>query len=86
MYADYPALLHTLNHLKDGDATSLGLFTKVRDVKFTGTVYILSEVLPHLSTTSKAFQKEVVDFSCKQLSTPKGSSMKQWKQSPPSLG
>lgn len=41
----------------------LGLFTKVKDVKFIGTVYILSEVLPHLSTMSKAFQKGAVDFS-----------------------
>ena len=32
-------------------------------MKFVGTVYILSEVLPHLSTTSKAFQKGAVDFS-----------------------
>lgn len=62
MYADYPALLHTLNHLKYGDVTSLGLFTKVKDAKFIGTVYILSEVLPHLSIMSKAFQKGIVDF------------------------
>ena len=48
VYADYLALIHTLNSLKDGDATCLGLFTKVKDVKFIGTVYILSEVLPHL--------------------------------------
>ena len=49
----------------DGDviATSLGLLTKVKDVKLIGTVYILSEVLPHLSTTRKAFQKRVVHFS-----------------------
>lgn len=52
VYSDYPALLHTLNSLKDGDATSLGLFTKLKDVKFIGMVYILSEVLPHLSTMS----------------------------------
>lgn len=32
-------------------------------MKFIGTVYILSEVLPHLSTISKAFQKGAVDFS-----------------------
>ena len=63
VYADYLALIHTLNGLKDGDATSLGLFTKVKDVKFIGTVYILSEILPHLSTMSKAFQKGAVDFS-----------------------
>jgi len=28
VYSDYPALLHTLNSLKDGDATSLGLLYK----------------------------------------------------------
>lgn len=32
-------------------------------MKFIGTVYILSEVLPHLSTISKAFQKGAVDIS-----------------------
>ena len=52
----------------DGDAiaTSLGLFTKVKDVKFIGTVYILSEVLPHLSTMSKAFQELFIPliYSC----------------------
>ena len=37
--------------------------TKVKDVKLIGTVYILSEVLPHLSTMSKIFQKGAVDFS-----------------------
>ena len=30
LYSDYPALLHTLNSLKDGDATSLGLFKRWR--------------------------------------------------------
>ena len=63
VYADYHTLLHTLNHLKDGNATSLGLFTKVKNVKFIGTVYILSKVLPHLSTMRKAFQKGAVNFS-----------------------
>ena len=63
VYSDYPALLHTLNSLKDGVAASLGLFTKVKDVKFIATVYILSEVFPHLSTMSKIFQKGAVDFS-----------------------
>ena len=58
VYADYLPLIDTLNNLKDRDATSLGLFTKVKDVKFIGTVYIISEVLPLLSTISKA-----VDFS-----------------------
>ena len=63
VYADYLALIHTLNNLKDGDAASLDLFTKVKDVKFIGAVYILSVVLPHLSTISKALQKGTVDFS-----------------------
>ena len=79
VYADYFALIHTLNNSKDGDATSLGLFTKVKDVTFIGTVYILSELLPHLSTISKAFQMRAVDFSKlrQQLNTLKGSSMTQ---------
>ena len=88
VYADYLALIHTLNNLKDSDATSLGLFTKVKNVKFIGTVYILSEVLPHLSTISKAFQKGAVDFSqiAPTIEYTKGSLMTQWKQSPPSIG
>ena len=61
--AEYPALLHTLNTLKNTDATTLGLFSKVKDVKFIGTVYILAELLPYLSNLSKAFQKGTVDFS-----------------------
>ena len=61
--AEYPALLHALNTLKATDATSLGLFSKMKDVKFIGTVYILAEVLPHLSNLSKAFQRGTVDFS-----------------------
>ena len=32
-------------------------------MKFIGGVYILSEVLPHLPTISKAFQKGALDFS-----------------------
>ena len=35
----------------------------MKDVKFIGTVYILAEVLPHLSNLSKAFQRGTVDFS-----------------------
>ena len=61
--AEYPASLHTLNTLKNTDATALGLFSKVKDVKFIGTVYILAELLPYLSKLIKAFERGTVDFS-----------------------
>lgn len=47
--ADYPALLSTLNHLMDGDATSLGLFTKVKDVKFIGSVHSFRSIATSLN-------------------------------------
>lgn len=61
--AEYPASLHTLNTLKNADVTALGLFSKVKDVKFIGIVYILAEMLPYLSHLSRAFQTGTVDFS-----------------------
>ena len=61
--AEYPASLHTLNTLKNTDATALGLFSKVKDVKFIWTVYVLAELLPYLSKLIKAFERGTVDFS-----------------------
>ena len=61
--AEYPASLHTLNTLKNTNVTALGLFSKVKDVKFIGIVYILAELLPYLSNLSRAFQRGTVDFS-----------------------
>ena len=60
---EYPALLQTLYALKPTDATALGLYTKVKDATLIGTVYGLSEILPHLSTLSKTFQRGTVDFA-----------------------
>lgn len=63
IFREYPAVLQTLNNLQSSDAAALGLLTKIRNVKFLSTVYILSEILPHLDTLSKTFQKGTTDFS-----------------------
>ena len=49
--------------MKNTDATALRLFSKLKDVKFIETVYILAELLPYLSNLSKASQRGTVDFS-----------------------
>lgn len=56
------ALLHTFKELKK-DALALGLFKKMKTVKFVGTIYILEEVLPCLSALSKTFQAGALNFS-----------------------
>lgn len=57
------AVLQTLNTLKEKDPTSLGLYQKLRCVKFIGIIYMLVEVLPLLTVVSKTFQIGTIDFS-----------------------
>ena len=61
-YKRYIALLHTFQELQ-ADAFALGLNKKVRTRKFLGTLFILKEVLPHLSTLSKTFKNGTLNFA-----------------------
>lgn len=45
------------------DALVLGLFKKIKTAKFLGTLYILKEVLPCLSTLSRTFQTDALNVS-----------------------
>ena len=63
LFADYLAVLQTLRQLKDTDAVSCGLLSKVKTAKFIGTINILNAVLPILSSLSKTFQRGTINFS-----------------------
>ena len=61
LYQEYEAVLHTLKALdEDGCATAHGLFNRLKEGKFLGVLFILKDVLSHLS---KAFQGGSVAFS-----------------------
>ena len=62
VYKSYIALLHTFQELQ-ADALPLGLYKKIKTLKFLGTLFILKEVLTHLSTLSKTFQTGVLNFT-----------------------
>ena len=62
VYKSYIALLHTFQELQ-ADVLALGLYKKLKTLKFLGTLFILKEVLSHLSTLSKTFQTEALNFA-----------------------
>ena len=57
------ALMQTLRKFKEYDATADGLLKRMNNIKFVGTLLILNEVLPHLNTLSKVFQKNKIHYS-----------------------
>ena len=62
VYKSYIALLDTFQELQ-ADALALGLYKKIKTLKFLGTLFILNEALPHLSTLSKIFQTGALNFT-----------------------
>ena len=58
----YATLLHTFKALEK-DALAVGLLKKMKTLKFLGTIYILKEVVPCLTTLSKKFQAGALNFS-----------------------
>lgn len=63
--ADYRAMIQTLEELKSEPtgSTAEGLLKRMKNVKFTGAIYILHGVLPVLSQLSKRLQRGNVNFS-----------------------
>ena len=61
VFETYAALLHTFQELEK-DALAVGLLKKMKTVKFLGTIYILKEVVPCLTTLSKTFQAGALNF------------------------
>lgn len=62
VFETYAALLHTFQELKK-DALAVELLKKMKTEKFLGTIYILKEVVPCLTTLSKTFQAGALNFS-----------------------
>lgn len=62
VFETYAVLLHTFQKLKK-DALAVGLLKKMKTVKFLGTIYILKEVVPCLTTLSKTFQAGALNVS-----------------------
>ena len=60
-----PSILVSLKReaSKNGEPTAHGLFKFMKCYKFVACVYLLSDVLPHLSRLSRIFRKEDVDLS-----------------------
>ena len=54
-----PSLLTTLERevAEKNDAVALGLVRAVKSYSFVATLYLLSDVLPHLSSLSLVFQR-----------------------------
>ena len=52
-----------LKHLEPKSATAGGLYKKMYSGYFLGTLYLLGEVLPILSTLSKTFQKGELSYA-----------------------
>ena len=61
VFETYAALLHTFQELEK-DALAVGLLKKMKTVKFLGTIYILKEVVPCLTTFSETFQAGALNF------------------------
>ena len=62
MFETYATLLHTFKELEK-DALAVGLLKKMKTLKFLGTIYILKEVVPCLTTLSKTFQAGALNIS-----------------------
>ena len=60
-----PSLLVSLDReaSENGEPTAHGLLKFMKCYKFVASLYLLSDVLPHLSRLSRIFQKENVDLS-----------------------
>ena len=60
-----PSLLVSLDReaSENGEPTALGLYKFMKSYKFVASVYLLSDILPHLGRLSRIFQKENVDLS-----------------------
>lgn len=60
-----PALITSLEReaSERSDATAAGLSMFVKNPNFIASIYMMSDVLPHLSRLSKSFQVQ----SCKQV-------------------
>lgn len=63
-----PSLLATLEReaTEKQDAVASGLVRAMKTYNFIATVYLLSDVLPHLTTLSLLFQRQSVDLSVVQ--------------------
>ena len=59
-----PSLLTTLEKeaAEGNDAVAQGLVRAIKSYNFVATLYLLSDVLPHLSSLSLVFQRESVDL------------------------
>ena len=60
-----PALIVALERevTENDNAIACGLVTTIKSYKLVATVYLLSDILPHLSVLNLVFQREVVDLS-----------------------
>lgn len=57
------AIVHMEEEANSGDALALGIVQVMRTYYFIGSVYLLSDILPHLSRLSHLFQERDIDFS-----------------------
>ena len=65
MVRTLPSLLVSLDResSENGEPTAVGLYKFMKSYKFVASVYLLSDILPHLGRLSCIFQKENVDLS-----------------------
>ena len=63
IYRTYPALVMTLDREANFEPAARGLLLEVKQFKFIAFVHMLMDILPFLTTLSKKFQAESLDFS-----------------------
>ena len=66
-YEEYERLVKTLEKIRDTDRASgslaAGLWKKIKNYEFLGTLYLLKDMLPNLSALNKVFQTGSLNFS-----------------------
>ncbi|KAJ8356639.1 hypothetical protein SKAU_G00194330 [Synaphobranchus kaupii] len=61
-YRNLPAVLMTLNNENKNSATATGLLIWLRKYSTLATLYLLCDLLPHLSSLSRCFQQEIINL------------------------
>ena len=79
-----PSILVGLDREASGksEPTAHGLLKSMKSYKFVATMYLLSDVLPHLSRLSKIFQKKESMLICLSLPANHNLAIAQYKHAP----
>ena len=63
VYEDFVPIIHAINLADEKDGLATYVLSKMKSLKFIGTIYILKAVLPELAALSRVFQRGTIDFA-----------------------